>query len=98
METEQFPNATFTGRIIERIDLRKDGQYEVRAKGKLHMHGVKRERIIKSILEKKGEVIHLKSFFTVLLKEHDITVPRIVHQKIAEEIEVTIEATLTKSR
>jgi hypothetical protein len=31
--------------------------------------------------------------FTVLLAEHDISIPKIVHQKIAEEIAVNIEAT-----
>jgi hypothetical protein len=34
----------------------------------------------------------VKSTFTIPLAEHNITIPKIVHQKIAEEIQVTINA------
>jgi len=96
MDISKYPSATFSGKIIERIDFSVDGRYEIRAKGKLNIHGVKRERIIKSVLEKKGNQFYIKSYFTVLLKEHNITIPRIVNQKIAEEIQIQINATLTK--
>ena len=96
MDISKYPSATFSGKIIERIDFSKDGQYEIRAKGKLNIHGAKRERIIKSILEKRGNQFFIKAYFTVLLKEHNITIPRIVNQKIAEEIQIHIKATLIK--
>lgn len=96
LETPRYPKATFTGKIIEDIDLSQPGTYEVRAKGTLSIHGIDRERIIKSQVRVDEEGIHIQSYFTVLLKEHDITIPKIVHQKIAEEIEVWITATLTK--
>ncbi len=96
MDINRYPSATFSGKIIERIDFSEDGKYQVRAKGKLNIHGVKRERIIKSTLEVKGNQLIIQSYFTALLKEHNITVPRIVNQKIAEEIQVQISATLIK--
>ena len=68
----------------------------MRAKGKLSIHGVEQERIIKSQLENKGGKLYITASFTVPIVEHDITIPKIVHQKIAEEIQVTIEAVLQK--
>lgn len=94
LESEAYPEATFVGKIIETVDLRQPGEYTVRAKGTLTIHGEARERIIKSELVSDGETLRLSSFFTILLQEHDIDIPRIVNQKIAEEIEVWVTATL----
>lgn len=92
LETKQFKNATFTGKIIEKDDFTRDGTYSIRTKGKLTVHGISKERIIKSEVTTKNGVIHLKSDFTVLLDEHGIAIPKIVYQKIAEEIAVAVEA------
>ena len=97
LETDEFPSATFTGRIIEKIDFSKDGVYQIRAKGKLKVHGVTQERIIKSTLEVKGDELLVNSSFTVLLIEHNIAIPKIVYQKIAEEIRVSAKLVFRKS-
>lgn len=94
LESNKFPRASFMGKIIEKIDFQQDGVYDVRAKGKFTVHGVEQERIIKSRLSiKKGKAV-VQSTFTVLLADHDITIPRIVYQKIAEEVTVKIDAEL----
>jgi hypothetical protein len=90
LESDKYPNATFFGKIIERTDLNVNGNYIIRAKGKLTIHGVERERIIKSNVLVKDGSMKVDAKFSVLLREHDITIPRIVHHKIAEEIEVAI--------
>lgn len=95
MESNLYPAATFSGKIIEQVDFAKPGTYIVRAKGKLNVHGVEQERIIKSELTVSDAAITVRSAFTVLLDEHDITIPKIVYQKIAEEIEVEVEAVFT---
>lgn len=97
LESERFPEATFKGKIIEKIDFSQNGVYSVRAKGKLLIHGVEQERIIKGQMEITGNKLHIEANFTVPLADHNISIPRIVHQKIAQEIMVTVEADLTKS-
>lgn len=97
MESTLFPYASFEGRLIEDIDYSKPGIYSVRAKGNLTVHGVVQERIIKielSITEKK---ITAKSSFTVLLADHNITIPKVVHEKLASEIKVEVKADLSTS-
>jgi hypothetical protein len=94
MESTKYPKASFAGKIIEKIDFQTDGTYEVRAKGKLMVHGVEQERIIKTTLEIQGSKIKVRCSFTVPLSDHDINIPKIVHQKIAEEIAVNVEAEL----
>ena len=95
LESKKYPEATFTGKIIEHIDLSQPGNYTIRAKGKLNVHGVEQERIIKSEVVSSGNTLEVSSNFTVLLEEHNIRIPKIVYQKIAEEIQVHIHATLS---
>lgn len=92
LETHEYNKASFLGSIIEKINLKENGAHTIRAKGKLKIHGVTQERIIKSRVQVKDGKLNIQSKFTVLLKEHDIAVPRIVHQKIAEEIQIVVEA------
>ena len=92
METKQFKNATFTGKIIEKDDFTQDGTYTLRTKGQLTVHGITKERIIKSEVTTKNGKFHVHANFTVLLDEHGIAIPKIVYQKIAEEIAVEVDA------
>lgn len=95
LESNRFPRAIFSGKVIEKVDFSKDGTYSVRAKGKLQIHGAEQERIIKGSLERRGNTLRIEASFTVPLNDHNISIPKIVHQKIAEEISVTIKAVLT---
>ncbi len=94
MQTEQYPEASFKGKLIEDIDFSKDGTYEVRAKGMLNIHGVEKERILKSNLTIKNKIISLRSNFTVLLSDHHIPIPKVVYQKLANEIKVEVNTIL----
>lgn len=95
METSRFPRATYDGKIIDMIDFSKPGTYNVRSKGYLDIHGVKSERIIPCTLTIDDNSIRVTSEFFVLLSDHDITVPKVVRQKIAEQIKVDVNAVLT---
>lgn len=96
LEIDKYPKATFKGKIIEKIDFTTDGTHSIRTKGQLNIHGIEQERIIKSKVTIKKGTFNVQSNFTVLLEEHNITIPKIVYQKIAEEIEVQIEAAFEK--
>ena len=97
LETDTFPQATFKGKIIEEVDLGTEGQYRVRAKGKLDIHGLSIDRIIRCDLRVHSGTIEVKADFTVFLDDHDIKIPSIVNQKIAEEIQVSIEFVMQAS-
>jgi polyisoprenoid-binding protein YceI len=97
METGKYPRVTFSGKIIEKVDFQANGKYTVRAKGKLIAHGIEQERIIRSEMEVVGNKILVHAQFTVPLADHNISIPHIVHQKIAEEVSLTIDAELQAS-
>ena len=95
MESDLFPVASYSGKIIEEVDLSKDGDYYIRAKGKLIIHGVEQQRIIKCHLVCKNGLITVQSDFIVLLADYNIKIPRIVSDKLSPEINVSVNLVLT---
>lgn len=94
LESNKFPTANFSGKIIEDVDFNKNYTISVRAKGTLTIHGVAQERIIKSELTIKNGLITIRSNFTVLLADHNIPIPKVVHEKLASEIKVEVNGEL----
>lgn len=94
MESAQYPTATFRGKIIEDVDISKKGTYEIRAKGKLKVHGVVQERIINATITSAEDNIQVKSSFVVALADHDIKIPRIVNDKLSNTINVNLTANM----
>jgi polyisoprenoid-binding protein YceI len=96
METEKYRNATFKGKIIEEIDLHKEGTTLVRAKGIFNIHGTEKEKIVKvKVTVKEGEMA-IETNFEVPLEDHNIKIPKLVNQKIASVILVEVRATLKR--
>ncbi len=96
LESEKYPEALFSGKIIEDIDFTIPGTYTIRTKGKFIIHGVEQERIVKTEITIKGEEIIFSTKFTILLADFNIKVPKVVHEKIASEISVEVEGVLKK--
>lgn len=96
LETDKYPFATLIGKIVEPIDLTKDGTYTATVKATLEIHGVKQARDIKCTLTVKGEQIIVKSNFEVKLVDHKIKIPKMVVMNIAEVIKVDLLFTLNK--
>jgi hypothetical protein len=94
MESDKYPKATFKGKLIEDVDLTKNGVYSVRAKGIFNIHGIDKEKIVKVKMTVKDGAVDAESEFDVPLADHDIKIPKIVNQKIASVISVQFKATL----
>jgi hypothetical protein len=96
METDSYDKATFTGTIIEDLDLLTPGIIVARAKGKFKIHGVEHVQLLNVLLKVTKEQIEVETEFDVLLEDYKINIPRIVNKKIAKTIHVTVNATLKK--
>lgn len=97
IESEKFPVATFSGKIIEKIDFEKQGSTDIRAKGIFKIHGVAQERIIPCRIMIGETGLLATATFIVLLADHNISIPKVVYQKIAEEINVSVNIHLNRS-
>jgi len=95
MESDKYPYAKFKGNIEEKIDYAKEGEYAVTAKGILNVHGVEKQRSIPGKLIVKDGKIRMISNFDVACVDHKIKIPTLVITKVAEVINVSLDATLT---
>jgi polyisoprenoid-binding protein YceI len=96
LESEKYPTATFKGKFIEKLDLQKAGTYPATAKGTLTVHGVSKEVTIQGTIKSTGQELEAEFDFPIKLENHEIEIPSIVFQKIAEEVEVKGKFTLVK--
>ncbi len=94
MEIESFSDATFSGKILEPVQY-SENPYTITLKGQLSIHGVKKQRIIEATCTWPDRAtIMIVGAFQVPLADHNIEIPRVVFQKIAEVIDVNVTATL----
>lgn len=92
MESDKFPKAEFKGKFNETVDLSKNGEYKVTCVGKLVVHGVSKERTISGTLKVNNGTVTLISQFDIACKDHDIKIPTVVAQKVAEMVKVSVNA------
>lgn len=92
METEKFPKSTFVGSITG-FNPARPGIQQVTATGKLFIHGISKEVKIPGTLEKKGSNLLLRSKFMLKLADYNITIPQIIWNNVAEDVEVELDFT-----
>jgi polyisoprenoid-binding protein YceI len=99
VESDKYPNATFTGRItnIKDLNLSKDGVYNVNVQGKLAMHGVTRDISEKGVIEVKDGKLMAKTKFNLLLADYNISIPAAVVNNISKTVEITVDEVLEKT-
>ena len=95
-EVDKFPNATFTGEIINDTDLSKDGTYSVTVRGKFKLHGIEKELKIPAVITLQNGGGAITSRFSIFLSDFNIKVPRLVSLKVAPEFIVDINLKITK--
>jgi polyisoprenoid-binding protein YceI len=99
LETDKFPFAEFTGKIIGTPQLTIGQKVPVIATGTFKIHGVERQIEVSGFLTKlQNGKIELDTSFTILLSDYKIPIPKLVFYELAEEQKVTIKATLTQKK
>jgi hypothetical protein len=95
MESDKYPKSTFKGKItnIDKISFKKDGVYQAEVSGELTIHNVTRPVTAQGTLEVKGGSVIARAEFIVAPKDYNIAIPSVVENKIAREIEISLDAT-----
>lgn len=95
MESGTYPKAKFTGTLRDFGDLPESGPVEVMVDGSFEVHGVSVDRPFNGTLEKQGDKVILNCRFDVRTEDHQIPIPSVVRDNIAEVIDVDIRAELS---
>ena len=93
MESSKYPKSTFRGKINESPDLSKDGTYKVTCTGMMYMHGVEKLITVPGNITVNAGDVHLVANFKAKLDDYKVARPKMVMDKISEEIDIKIDAT-----
>ncbi|HSF54072.1 MAG TPA: YceI family protein [Algoriphagus sp.] len=89
LESEKYPEAHFRGKISGYSPASSSSKAV--AEGEMTIHGVTKRVKIPGTITKQGGQLILESVFTVVLKDYQVEIPRLMFQNIAEEVEVTVK-------
>lgn len=96
MESHEFPKSTFKGSfdVPKALEDMEDGSYEVQVSGEITIHGVTKPINMPIELTVADGMINTSFDFTVKVADHDIEIPNLVVDNIAEEILVSAKFAL----
>lgn len=91
MESSKYPKSTFSGKFDVPAGLKnmEDGTYELDVTGEINVHGVKKPLTTKASLTVTNGKLTGSLVFNVSVKDHEISIPKVVVKNIAEVVEVT---------
>ena len=94
MESSKYPKAKFKGVIEDhaKVDLAKDGTYEVTVNGELEIRGIKKPVSTKATIEVANKMFTGTCSFSVLIADYGIKVPKVVENNIADAVDIDIMA------
>jgi hypothetical protein len=97
LESDKYPRAEFKGKINEpeKINFSEKGSYDVKVRGDLTIHGVTKPVTIDGTIEVTGEGINADSKFNIAPEDYNITIPGVVREHIAKNVEVTVSMKYT---
>lgn len=92
LESDKFPKATFTGKILNTADMNflKPGTYDGQVEGDLTIHGVTNKVNAKGTIEVSAGGITATSKFNLVPEDYKINIPGVVRNNIAKTLEVTV--------
>lgn len=94
LESSKYPKAVFKGEIADFntvVNLKKDGEYPVKVKGDLTIHGVTKAVETNAVFVVSNGTINANSSLTVALADYKIEIPAVVRDNIAKTVRIDIK-------
>ncbi|SEA96095.1 YceI-like domain-containing protein [Flavobacterium gillisiae] len=89
LESNKYPKAIFKGMLKDfNIDKLGSTLKEYEMKGKLDLHGKSKEINTTALLRRNGDIIEVITNFIVNTDDFDITIPKVVSNKLSKKINI----------
>lgn len=92
MESDRYPRSTFSG-IITGFAMDAKGAQNVKARGKLTIHGIVKDIEVPGTFEVKDQNVIVRSKFKVLIADFGIEIPKLLWENVSEELEISLHMT-----
>ena len=98
MDSNKFPYGIFKGKILDEVDLTKEGRYPVTVDGTFELHGISKPRKFAGVIENKAGLLFLDSEFMMPVADHKIDIPNDKLSNISQIIKVTLHAEFIRKK
>jgi hypothetical protein len=97
LESDRFPKAEFRGKIndAEKINPTEKGSHDVTVEGDLTIHGVTKPVTANGTIQVTDDGLIADSRFNIVPEDYNITIPNVVRENIAKNVEVTVSMKYT---
>jgi len=96
-ESDKFPKATFKGKLLDYSFEKLNAAKELFISGELEFHGVTKQFTkIPVTLEYTNDKINLSGKFTAKASDFEIKIPKIVQNKVTDEVQINFNFELLK--
>jgi polyisoprenoid-binding protein YceI len=92
VESDKFPQATYKGKIVEKVDFTMTGKLKLMTTGKLNIHGEERDISESGELEIKKDTLILETKMFIAIADYKIAIPQLLFNNIADTVEVKLKA------
>jgi polyisoprenoid-binding protein YceI len=96
VESHKFPKAEFKGQVTNNNDVSyaKDGNYTVKVKGTLTMHGVSKEVEAPGTINVKQGKLQTVADFNIMLSDYNIDIPKMVKDNVSNNVKISVDCSL----
>lgn len=92
LETNKYPFAQFSGKLVSSFDPASPDTQDVRVKGTFKIHGVSREVEVKGQMARSGHHLYVHANWQLQLPDYDIQIPRVLFMKVSKTQQLSITA------
>jgi hypothetical protein len=91
VESDKYPKASFNGTFTGDVDSKNGTPTTVNVKGSISLHGVTKEIETTATLQLLNGSLNGNAIFKVHPEDYNITIPNLVRNNIAKEVEVEVK-------
>lgn len=99
LKTSEWQYTSFKGEIIDVQKRQSEEKYDIRAKGKMFIHGVEQEIEVPGVISREGDQWRVKARWQILLNDYNIEAPSLAaFVKVAQEIDLMVDFYLKEAK
>ena len=85
LETDKYPHATYSGKLVKVDKSNSENEYNVAVQGAFKIHGVEKSADFKGQVLVDGNSYRVVCTFDVILSDHKIKIPKLMFLKLSEK-------------
>ena len=98
LETNKYPFAQFSGKLISPFDPTSADTQKVKVKGKFKIHEVTRNIVVSGEMAQQNHQLYVHAEWQLQLPDYNIKIPQVLFMKVSKTQKLSITATMDEKK